>query len=108
MSLVGPFRMDAIERCPAEPSVRCRVNCPPGMTNKSIPVYGSAWLGLWFDYNVEMAYWPCFVSGHADLAMSLAHGLRAGAAAMGGGAADTRVSSAEGAVKFNASACFAY
>ena len=82
MSLVGPFRMDAIERCPAEPSVRCRVNCPPGMTNKSIPVYGSAWLGLWFDYNVEMAYWPCFVSGHADLAMSLAHGLRAGAAAM--------------------------
>ena len=82
MSLVGPFRMDAVEVCPAERSVKCQVNCPEGMLGKDLPIYGSAWLGLWFDYNVEMAYWPVFVSGHADLAMSLAHGLHAGMSAM--------------------------
>ena len=82
MSLVGPFRMDAVEVCPAERSVKCQVNCPEGMLGKELPIYGSAWLGLWFDYNVEMAYWPVFISGHADLAMSLAHGLHAGMSAM--------------------------
>lgn len=82
MSLVGPFRMDAVELCPAERSVKCQVNCPKGMFGKELPIYGSAWLGLWFDYNVEMAYWPVFTSGHADLAMSLARGLHAGMSAM--------------------------
>ena len=83
MSLVGPFRMDMQMRCPAsQGSITCKVNCPPGKQGHQLPIYGSQWLGLWFDYNVQMAYWPVFPTGHADLAESLGNGLHAGLRAL--------------------------